>query len=258
MAATTQAPMAWDSALYDSRHGFIAEYGKGLLDFVPRDPQHVILDLGCGTGSLTAELAARVGSAGRILGVDASAAMVERARRQFPHLEFMVCDALELPFAGRFHIVFSNAVFHWIPDHARLLRVIHRALKPHGRLICEFGAAGNIATIEDAFARACAEAGLAHSSRFTFPEAAAFAHLVAGEGFTPDEVTAYARPTPLQGGEAGLRTWLRQFFAADLAPLPENRRDALLRRVEALARDALWNGTAWVADYRRLRVRAHT
>ena len=254
MPDTTQTPMEWDSALYDSRHGFVADYGRGLLDFIAPEPRQVILDLGCGTGSLTAELAARAGS---VLGVDASASMVERARRHFPHLEFLVCDALDLPFVSRFDIVFSNAVFHWIPDHERLLRGIRRALKPHGRLVCEFGAAGNIATIEDAFARACAEAGIAHKSRFTFPEAEAFGCLLAEQGFTPDEVTSYARPTRLPGGEAGLRTWLCQFFAADLAALPENRQDALVGRVETLTRDRLWNGTARVADYQRLRVRAH-
>ena len=254
MPERAENPLDWDSALYESRHGFVAQYGKALLDFIAPDPRQTILDLGCGTGNLNAELATRAGS---VLGVDASASMVERARRHFPQLDFQVRDALELPFENRFDIVFSNAVFHWIPDHECLLGVIHRALKPHGRLVCEFGAAGNVGTIREAFARACAEAGLDCTTRFTFPEAPAFCRLLAKQGFTPDEVISYARPTTLQGGDAGLRTWLRQFFAAELAALPEKRQTALFRRVEALTRDRLWNGNAWVADYQRLRVRAH-
>ncbi len=62
------------------------------------------------------------------------------------------------------------------------------------------------------------------------------------------------RPTVLHDGEQGLRTWIRQFFAADLGTMTESRQEALLERVEELTRDRLWNGSAWVADYRRLRI----
>ena len=247
--------MDWNAGLYEDKHGFVAEYGKGLLEFVPPDRQQAILDLGCGTGTLTSELAAR---ADEVLGLDASPDMVAAARERFPEIAFITGDALDLPFENRFDVVFSNAVFHWLPDHDRLLKNIHRALKPGGRLVCEFGARGNVAAIEQAFARACEEQGLRYESRFTFPDAEAFAQLLAENHFTPELVVAYDRPTVLHNGEQGLRHWLRQFFAAELQPLPESMREALLHRVEELARPALWNGNAWVADYRRLRVLAQS
>ncbi len=247
--------MQWDSALYDTQHDFVAEYGKGLLDFIAPDASQSILDLGCGTGTLTDQLSTRAGS---VVGVDASPEMIDRAKQRFPRLVFMVGDALNLPFAHQFDIVFSNAVFHWIPDHDRLLKSIHRALKAHGRLICEFGARGNVATIEAAFSRACEEYGHAHAGRFTFPTAEAFARLLEDNGFTCEQVVAYDRPTLLRGGEQGLRTWMRQFFAADLGMMTEKDREALLERVEHLTRAALWNGSVWVADYRRLRVLARS
>lgn len=243
--------MQWDPALYDTQHDFVAEYGKGLLECIAPDASQSILDLGCGTGTLTDQLSSRAGS---VVGIDASPEMVGRAKQRFPHLAFMVGDALELPFAHRFDIVFSNAVFHWIPDHDRLLKSIRRALKAQGRLICEFGAQGNVATIEAAFSRACEEYGHAHASRFTFPTADAFARLLGNNRFTCEQAVAYDRPTPLRGGEQGLRTWMRQFFAADLGAMTEKDREALLDRVEELTRGRLWNGSAWVADYRRLRV----
>lgn len=246
--------MEWNAALYEDKHGFVAEYGKGLLEFVPLDRHQAILDLGCGTGTLTGELAAR---AGRVVGIDASADMVRAARRRFPHLEFMVADALHLPFENRFDVVFSNAVFHWLTDHDRLLKNIRRALKPHGRLVCEFGAKGNIAAVEDAFARACGEQGLRYESPFTFPEADAFARLLQDNHFTPELVAAYDRPTVLQAGEQALRNWLRQFFADHLQAMGENMQEELLARAEELARPKLWDGRAWVADYRRLRAVAH-
>ncbi|WP_300922291.1 trans-aconitate 2-methyltransferase [uncultured Desulfovibrio sp.] len=158
--------MQWDSALYDTQHDFVAEYGKGLLECIAPDASQSILDLGCGTGTLTDQLAARAGS---VVGIDASPEMIGRAKQRFPHLAFMVGDALSLPFERQFDIVFSNAVFHWIPDHDRLLKRIRRALKAQGRLICEFGARGNVATIEEAFSRACGEHGYAYTGRFTFP-----------------------------------------------------------------------------------------
>lgn len=247
--------MEWNARLYEDKHGFVAEYGKGLLKFVPHDPQQAILDLGCGTGTLTNELAAR---AGTVLGVDASPDMVAEAQRQFPKLEFLVADALELAFEQQFDIIFSNAVFHWLPDHDLLLKNIRRALKPGGRLVCEFGAKGNVAGIERAFARACEEQGLRYESRFTFPGADAFGRLLEANHFTCDLVVAYDRPTVLQDGVGGLCNWMRQFFAADLQPLPQSTREALLSRVEELSRPSLWNGRVWVADYRRLRVVARS
>ncbi|MDE7241633.1 class I SAM-dependent methyltransferase [Desulfovibrio sp.] len=247
--------MDWNATLYEERHGFVAEYGKGLLEFVPVDPRQAILDLGCGTGTLTSELAAR---AGTVLGLDASPEMVTAARARFPDIDFITGDALELSFENRFDTVFSNAVFHWLPDHDRLLKNIRRALKPGGRLVCEFGAKGNVAAVENAFARACEERGLRYESRFTFPEPEAFARQLAENRFTCELVVAYARPTVLQNGESGLRHWLRQFFAAELRPLPESAQEALTSRVEELARPSLWNGKAWVADYRRLRAVAHS
>ena len=83
----------------------------------------ILADLGCGTGTLTARLAAR-GS--RVIGVDSARPMVERARAQYPELTFEVCDALALPFEGEFDVVFSNAVFHWIADYRRLRAVARK------------------------------------------------------------------------------------------------------------------------------------
>lgn len=88
----------------------------------------------------------------KIVGVDGSENMIDKAKEEFSNIEFKVCDALALPFEKEFDVVFSNAVFHWISDHDALLENIHKALKPQGVLVCEFGASGNIATIENAFA----------------------------------------------------------------------------------------------------------
>lgn len=85
-----------------------------------------ILDLGCGTGTLTTQL---TNFAGTVIGVDSSYDMIEKARSQFNNIEFIVGDALNLPFENEFDVVFLDAVFHWIENHDLLLKNIHRALK---------------------------------------------------------------------------------------------------------------------------------
>lgn len=243
--------MQWNSTLYDQKHDFVAKYGEGLLTFLPENPAQAILDLGCGTGTLTAQLAAR-GS--RVVGVDSARTMVERAKAQYPELAFQVCDALSLPFEDEFDVVFSNAVFHWIADHDTLLENVRKALKPGGQLICEFGGAGNIAAVEQAFNRACEELELAvRAPRFNFPTPEEFSARLARHGLAPVQVYDYDRPTPLKDGEQGLANWMRQFFAGQLEALPEQTGQALLARAEELARPQLWDGGHWTADYRRLR-----
>lgn len=72
--------MEWNSQLYDNKHDFVAEYGKGLLEFVPENKEQTILDLGCGTGTLTAQLK-KLGS--KVVGVDSSQSMIDKAKEQF-------------------------------------------------------------------------------------------------------------------------------------------------------------------------------
>lgn len=59
--------MQWNSALYDQKHDFVAKYGEGLLAFLPENPAQAILDLGCGTGTLTARLEALPEQTGQAL-----------------------------------------------------------------------------------------------------------------------------------------------------------------------------------------------
>mgnify|MGYP000102283518 len=107
----------WNATMYDNKHDFVAEYGKGLLEYIPQNEKQSILDLGCGTGTLTVQLN---NLAKTVIGVDQSESMIKKAQEQYSNIEFRVCDALALPFESQFDVVFSNAVFHWIKDHENL------------------------------------------------------------------------------------------------------------------------------------------
>ncbi|MDE6005210.1 MAG: methyltransferase domain-containing protein [Oscillospiraceae bacterium] len=243
--------------LYDNKHDFVAEYGKNLLEFIPQDKKQVILDLGCGTGTLTVKL---TDFGARIIGIDSSQNMIAKAKEQFKNIkniEFQVCNALALPFEQEFDVVFSNAVFHWIDNHDILLKNIYQALKPTGLLICEFGANGNIAIIENAFAEVCKDFGYDDKLKFNFPTVENFRKLLENHKFIIDKIYDFDRPTVLKDNEKGLCNWIKQFFISELQVMPENIQARIIQKTEELTREKLWNGKEWVADYRRLRVIAH-
>lgn len=246
--------MNWNSTLYNEKHDFVMEYGKGLLEFIPHNTAQTILDLGCGTGTLTVQL---VPLAGRVTGIDNSQNMIDKAKEQYKEIDFFVYNALHLPFKDEWDVVFSNAVFHWIEDHNALLKEIHKVLKPGGMLVCEFGANDNIATIDSAFLKACKDAGYNYTPKFNFSTVQKFGSLLKKNGFVIESIYDYDRPTPLKDEEHGLENWLRQFFASELSEMSENTQAEIIQNVENLTRDHLWNGKAWVADYRRLRAIAH-
>ncbi len=232
------------------REDVIAEYGKSLLVHVNLAPGQRILDLGCGNGGLTAELARQGAS---VLGIDNSTEMIVKARDNYPGLMFAKIDALELPYNEEFDTVFSNSVFHWIPDVARLLAEIRRALKPGGKLVCEFGAASNIGTMREAFASACARHGGEYVDRFYCPTPEEFFDRLTAAGFRPERVLEFDRPTPLPGGPEGLKGWVKCFLGKELMTFKASVRELILDEVEQACKPLLWNGEEFIANYSRLR-----
>jgi trans-aconitate 2-methyltransferase len=128
----------WDPARYGR---FATERARpfydllALLDISTRDREVAqVVDLGCGTGELTARLHEHLDPADTV-GLDSSAAMLEKAR-QFEHgrLRFVFGDISDFEADGRYDVVFSNAALHWVADHPRLLGRLRQALRPGGQL----------------------------------------------------------------------------------------------------------------------------
>ena len=119
------------------------EWGEKLIDGLELQGNESILDLGCGDGALTAQLADRV-PGGSVFGIDSSLSMIETARQhRRNNLSFMVQDINSLDRENEFDIVFSNAALHWVKDHHRLLKNAHACLRRNGVLRFNFAAAGN-------------------------------------------------------------------------------------------------------------------
>jgi trans-aconitate methyltransferase len=138
----------WNADAYHRLSSPQLGWGRRVAEKLSPKAGEWILDLGCGTGRLTAELAAGVAGA-RFIGADLSHAMLAEARRNNGGIAYVRADGVALPFTVAFDAVFSAAAFHWIPDHAALYREIHGVLKPGGRLVAQCGGGPNLRRLLD-------------------------------------------------------------------------------------------------------------
>jgi len=123
----------WNAAGYAKVAGLQQAMAEEVLALVHPKGTERVLDLGCGNGNVTAEIAARVPE-GSVIGVDASADMIAFASEKFgpgahPNLRFEVADIRRLGFREEFDLVVSFNALHWIPDQDVALRSIHTAMK---------------------------------------------------------------------------------------------------------------------------------
>lgn len=141
----------WDPRLYSSNSSAQKDWGLTLLAKIELKGNERLLDIGCGDGKLSAEIAKNLPE-GSVLGIDLSEAMITFARNhyppeKFPNLAFMQIGASELTFESEFDIVFSNAAFHWMKDLEHILENLWKSLKPGGVLLAQCGSRGNAVEI---------------------------------------------------------------------------------------------------------------
>ena len=141
---TTFAPRDWDADAYDRLSDFQEAWAREVLARFELAGDETILDAGCGSGRTTGLLLELV-PRGRVIGVDASPSMIEKARERFGgRVELIVSDLLDLELAEPVDAIFSNATFHWILDHRRLFTRLHDSLRPGGVMEAQCGGIGNV------------------------------------------------------------------------------------------------------------------
>lgn len=244
----------WDAALYQGSHAFVWQYGEELLNLLSPQPGERILDLGCGTGQLTQQIAL---TGAEVMGIDAAPTMIEQAKQNYPHLEFAVADARDFQVEQPFDAVFSNAVLHWILEPDTVIGCIHQALKPGGRFVAELGGKGNTGAIASSLYGVLSEMGCTSPetlSPWYFPSIGDYTTRLEHQGFDVTYAVLFDRPTPLEDGEAGMANWLRMFTSRFLDKLSVEQQTQVIQSIEQRLKPTLYREGTWIADYRRLRV----
>jgi trans-aconitate 2-methyltransferase len=133
----------FDGKKYEKASDHQKEWGNKLISELKLEGTENVLDLGCGDGSVTRQIAKLVPK-GKVLGIDASKGMIRAAQpKEHANLRFRVLDINDLDFVEKFDVVFSNAVLHWVKDHELLLNNVYGALRINGRLRFNFAGDGN-------------------------------------------------------------------------------------------------------------------
>jgi trans-aconitate 2-methyltransferase len=246
----------WDAATYDRISTPQQRWAAEQLDRLELAGHEVVLDAGCGSGRVTLELCDRV-PRGTVYAVDAAPDMVAHARAALARVDgnrvtVLHQDIAELALPEHVDLIFSNATFHWVPDHDALFAALHRNLKPGGWLVAQCGGRGNIESVRAAAERTIARAPFApHFAGWprpwTYAGAEETTQRLRHAGFTEIETWLEERPTEMEDRRRFLETVC---LVRHLDPLPPELRDPFVDDVMAQLSEPL------VLDYVRLNMRA--
>ena len=240
----------WDATTYDRVADPQTRWGTAVLDRLPLQGDETVIDAGCGTGRVTQQLLHRL-PRGRVVALDASAAMLEQARRRlggddrvhFVHADLLSFAAADIGATAPADAVLSTATFHWVLDHDRLFANIASVLRHGGRLVAQCGGRGNI----EELTAVVQSLGVERPGRWLYASVNDTTRRLAGAGFTDMDVWTNEEPTPFDTA-----TQLRDFLEAVclrecVAPMSPDQRQHFLDEVVARM-------PARVVDYVRLNI----
>jgi trans-aconitate 2-methyltransferase len=188
---------SWSGADYDRLSSPMEAMGRAVLERLPLGGGETVVDAGCGSGRVAEALIARL-PAGRVIGVDQSASMIDAARERLgDRAELHVADLATFDLGLQADAILSTATFHWIADHDALFARLHAHLRPGGLLVAQCGGQGNIASVHAA----------AREVMAVEPYAPSFEAWRGPSNFAaPDETEARLRAA----GFAQARAWLQE------------------------------------------------
>jgi trans-aconitate methyltransferase len=244
----------WNADAYDEKLSFVSELGKSLVEMLDPKQGEKILDLGCGTGDLTNEIA-KLGA--KVVGMDVSPDMIEKARKKYPHLSFLADNGESFRTEERYDAIFSNAALHWMKRAESVVQSMALALREGGRLVVEFGGKGNV----DAIVKTIEEVlftnyGIDAKERnpWYFPSIGEYSSLLEKHGFRVIYAIHFDRPTPLPDGDQGLDHWLEGFAGAFFADFELDEKTLAYQKIKSRLKAYLWKDGVWIADYKRIRM----
>lgn len=239
MSATVSNPAKWNAADYAANSSVQQTWARELIAKLDLRGDEHILDVGCGDGKVTAELA-RALPRGSVTGMDASPQMIEFAKKTFPasafpNMKFRVMDARKIQFDRQFNCVFSNAALHWVDDHEKILRGAALVLKTGGRLLVSCGGKGNA---HDVFLALRPEMRLKRWRDFFrkmplpyfFYAPSDYEKWLPKFGFNINALKLAPKDATYTGA-AGFATWLRTTWLPFVQRVPENLREEFIAAV---------------------------
>lgn len=249
----------WNAEVYDRIGKPMRAWAQQVIDDLALRGDETVLDAGCGSGSVTFDLLAKL-PRGKIYAIDASEEMVASLAKQLEERGVTNVTAIhasltDFTLPEQVDAVFSNAVFHWIPDDDALFGCLYRATKPGGRLRAQCGGFGNNARVLEAVATVRQHERFARhlgaftdSKKYRKPEEAIAA--LERAGWRDVRAKLWPQPVPFED-EAEAALYIQTILLRDhIARLPAEEHDpyALAIVRETVRR----HGAPYAADYVRL------
>ncbi|MGD0743559.1 MAG: methyltransferase domain-containing protein [Verrucomicrobiota bacterium] len=238
-SSTKKKVTRWNAADYAAHSVVQQAWARELIARLNLRGDERVLDVGCGDGKVSAEIAQAV-PRGSVVGIDASPQMIKFARAAFPpdkvpNLEFRVMDARKIRFVQKFNLVFSNAALHWVDDHRAFLRGAAACLRSGGRLVVSCGGRGNA---HDVFVALRPEMRLKRWREFFrklekpyfFHSPDNYEKWLPRFGFKSFAVRLSPKDA-IYDGRAGLTAWLRTTWLPYVQRVPENLREDFIAAV---------------------------
>jgi len=219
----------WDAKDYQKSTSEHQKWGRELISKLNLKGWECVLDIGCGDGRLTAEIAQQV-PRGAAVGIDSSPEMINLAQKTFPpeefaNLRFQIMDATRLEFSNEFDVVFSTAALHWIADHRPVLEGIRRSLRSPGKVLMQMGGRGNAAEILATVVTVIEDPkwreyfyGFSSPIRFCGPEE--YESWLSAAGLKAKRIELVPKDM-IHNGKEGLASWVRAVWIPFLQRIPE-------------------------------------
>ena len=221
---------SWNAADYAKHSSNQQLWAQELIPKLDLKGNENLLDIGCGDGKITAEIAKKL-PYGNVIGIDSSKEMIDLAKKTFPpsiwrNLSFKKMDAQKLTFTNVFDRVFSNAALHWIPDQKAVVEGGAKSLKSNGRLLFQMGGRGNAKDILDILAVMLEEKKwVRFFENFLFPysfcDVDEYTLLLTAAGLKPKRVVLVPKTMNLNGA-TGLAGWIRTTWLPYTQRLPDS------------------------------------
>ena len=229
----------WNAQDYAKNSQNQFQWAQELIPKLKLQGNEALLDIGCGDGKITAELA-RCLPEGWSVGVDSSEKMIQLAQTSFPNkdysnLTFQVMDARKLSFESQFDIVFSNAALHWIVDQKAVLEGVQRSLKPGGRLLFQMAGKGNAKDILNIIQElADMEPWTFYFHKMPFPygfyDPEEYRAFLREAGLEAERIELFPKDMKFQGAE-GLAGWVRTTWLPFTDKLPAELKPKFVKEI---------------------------